>query len=304
MGYFDVASDPLSQAAERASICLFLRGDLKTAAHSVGLVMTETDLAHPAAKIPTLAPNWHWLAWVTRVGTQVVQSPGAGVSESVFLPIAWQTPVTDYPPGRVLSLDPYGTSNEKLVGALADRNFFPAAETPKPAQNWFRSETGEITIDGPTGRLVLDTPRTAGGYAPTGQVIDASRAGVRIAIEQADATVWVSALDRQPIAESRRLLVTHLTDLQNTGIRYAEPARQTLLDWGRLPHLVHAGKAEVSIRIQHPRQLRVWALATNGYRLKEVPARAGAGTLEFSLDVAGDSAAGALMLYEIATAQP
>ena len=31
MGYFDLASDPLSQAAERASLCLFLRGDLQAA---------------------------------------------------------------------------------------------------------------------------------------------------------------------------------------------------------------------------------------------------------------------------------
>ena len=39
--------------------------------HDVALVMTEADLAQPAARIPTLAPRWHWLAWVTRVGTQV-----------------------------------------------------------------------------------------------------------------------------------------------------------------------------------------------------------------------------------------
>ena len=28
MDYFNMVSDPLSQAAERASICLFLRGDI------------------------------------------------------------------------------------------------------------------------------------------------------------------------------------------------------------------------------------------------------------------------------------
>ena len=49
MGYFDVASDPLSQAGERASLCLFLRGDLRPAQHKVTLVMTEADLAKPAA---------------------------------------------------------------------------------------------------------------------------------------------------------------------------------------------------------------------------------------------------------------
>src|SRR5258708_15563145 len=52
--YFDLGSDPLSQAAERASLCLFLRGDLRMAPHSVALTMTESDLANPAAPIPTL----------------------------------------------------------------------------------------------------------------------------------------------------------------------------------------------------------------------------------------------------------
>ena len=56
MGYFDLASDPLSQAAERASLCLFLRGDLPTATNRVALTMTEADLATPAARIPRLAP--------------------------------------------------------------------------------------------------------------------------------------------------------------------------------------------------------------------------------------------------------
>src|SRR5207237_10649411 len=123
----------------------------------------------------------------------------------------------------------------------------------------FHSETGEITLDGPRDQLVLDTPRTAGGYAPAGRTIETTTGGVAIAIEGSDATVWVSALDQSPIRQSRRLLVTHLTDLQNSGIQYAEAARQTLLDWGKLPYLVRAGKAEVSIRLDSPKQYRVWA---------------------------------------------
>jgi len=42
---------------------------------------------------------------------------------------------------------------------------------------------------------VLDTPRTAGGYAPAGQTIETIKGGVRIAMLGSDATVWVSALD-------------------------------------------------------------------------------------------------------------
>ncbi len=300
LDYFDLASDPLSQAAERASLCLFLRGDLQPAPHSVALIMTDADLAKPAARIPTLAPNWHWLAWVTRVGTLVVPSPEAPCPQTVLVPLAWQTPASAYPSAQVLPLEPYSIPNERLIAALQDRNLFPAGQPPNPDRRFFRSETGEITIDGPQGRLILDTPRTAGGYASAGQTVETSRGGVRIAIQDSDATVWVSALDANPIRQSRRLLVTHLTDLQNSAIQYAEPARQTLLAWGQLPHLVRAGKAELSIRLDQPGQYRVWALAPSGKRLAQVPAKVLGDTLRFTADVAAEPAAGARMLYEVA----
>ncbi len=300
INYFDMACDPLGQAAERASICLFLRGDLQAAPHSVALVMTDADLAQPAAKIPTLAPKWHWLAWVTRVGTQVVPSPQKPLPHTALLPLAWQTPASAYPVNQVLAVEPYAVENDRLVTVLRERDLFKPDEVPDPAKKFFRSETGEVTIDGPHDRLVLDTARTAGGYAPAGQTVETAKGGVRISMEGSDATVWVSALDRNPIRQSRRLLVTHLTDLQNTDIRYAEPERKTLLDWGRLPHLVRAGKAEVSIRLESPKEYRVWALAPSGKRLAEVAAKADAYTLRFTADVAGDPAGGARMVYEVA----
>ena len=147
--------------------------------------------------------------------------------------------------------------------------------------------------------MTLDTPRTAGGFAPAGDSIRTAH-GVQIAVQDTDATVWVSSLDDQPISASRRLLVTHLTDLQNTEIRYAERARQTLLDWGRLPHLVRAGRAEVRLQFRDPGAYKVWALSTSGKRLAEVPGRATAGEFTFTADVAGFGDHGAVLCYEIA----
>jgi len=300
MGYFDMAADPLSQAAERASICLFLRRDLPPAPHSVALVMTDKDLARPAAKIPTLAPRWHWLAWVTRIGTQVVRSPGTPLPESLVVPLGWQTRPDAYRSGQVLPVDPYALDNDRLISALQERGVFDSATAPKPAEKFFRSETGEVTIDGPHGVLLLDTPATAGGYAPAGQTIEVLKGAFKAALTGSDATIWVSALDQAPITRSKRLLLTHLTDLQNSGIRYAEPARKTLLGWGHLPYLVRAGKAEVKLRLQDASRFHVWALTTGGKRLAEVPTETEAGALVFTADVAADPAGGARMLYEIA----
>ncbi|HOW66780.1 MAG TPA: beta-galactosidase [Candidatus Paceibacterota bacterium] len=299
MGYFDMASDPLSQAAERASICLFLRGDLQTAPHSVALVMTDADLAKPAAKISTLAPKWHWLAWITRIGSQVVPGADAPLSHTAILPLAWQTPASAYASKAVLPLEPYGVDNDRLLAALRERGVYLADNAPDPARKFFRSETGEVTIDGPGDRLILDTPRTAGGFAPVGKSIDAQKGGVVISISGSDATVWVSALDQNEIRRSKRLLVTHLTDLQNTEIQYAEPARQTLQNWGRLPYLVRAGKADVRIRLASPKAYHVWALAPSGKRLAEVPVVVKDDTFEFTTDVAADPNSGARMIYEV-----
>ncbi len=300
MGYFDLASDPLSQAAERASLCLFLRGDLQSAPHSVALMMTEADLAQPAARIPSLHPKWHWLAWITRVGTQVVPSADKAPAHSAILPLAWQTPASAYPAQAVVPLNPYAVEDGPLLAMLKDRGIGAATSPAQPARKFFRSETGEITIDGPRDVLILDTARTAGGYAPAGQTIETQTGGVRVAIEGSDATVWVSALDQNPLHRSRRLLVTHLTDLQNSGIRYAEPARQILQDWGRLPHLVRAGKANVSVRLETPHRFKVWALAPGGRRLAEVPTQIEGDRMLFTADVAADPPAGARMIYEVA----
>jgi len=56
----------------------------------------------------------------------------------------------------------------------------------------------------------------------------------------------------------------------------------------------------VSIRLESPREYRVWALAPSGKRLADMPATVEAGSLRFTADVAGDQASGARMLYEVA----
>ena len=208
-------------------------------------------------------------------------------------------PATSPEPAQSGPAIPTKSPQEKLVELLRQRGILAASNPTDPGKNVFQCETGEITIDGPRDRLTLDTPRTAGGFAPAGDSIRTAH-GVQIAVQDTDATVWVSSLDDQPIPASRRLLVTHLTDLQNTDIRYAERARQTLLDWGKLPHLVRAGKAEVRVQLRDPGAYRVWALSTSGKRLAEVPCRTTAGELTFTADVASLGDHGAVLCYEVA----
>ncbi|HYG76739.1 MAG TPA: hypothetical protein VEK08_17170, partial [Planctomycetota bacterium] len=297
MDYFNMATDPLGQASERASLCLYMRGDMKAAPHSVAIVLTQDEALQPP--VPKLAPSWHWMAWVTRVGTQVID-PAAKtpLKLTAALPVG---PASAAAAGNsAAALQPYSADSGKLMELLKSRGVVAEDNQTDPAKPLFRSETGEITIDAKRDMMILDTPRTAGGYAPAGQAIETANKGVSITVQDADATVWVSALDDQPIASSKRLLVSHLTDLQNSGIRYAERSRQTLLDWGKLPHLVRQGKAAVTIKHANAGALKVYALSTGGKRIGELKASAANGALSFTADVSENSAqTGARMLYEI-----
>jgi len=295
LDYFNMATDPLGQASERATLCLFLRSDLKPAPQTLSIVMTDAEAlaTRPQHQLP---PKWDWAAWVTRVGTTVARE-GQPVSATIpfVLGEASQKLV-----GADAIPNPYGSDSAKFTSTLKEKGILSAENPTDPAKQHFVSSTGEITIDGPSDVMILDTPRTAGGYAPVGKSVHAVKSGFTATIQEADATVFVNALDDKPVRESARLLVTHLTDLQNTEIKYAERARQTLLDWGKLPHLVRAGKAEVKIQHAQAAKLKVWALSTSGKRISEVKCSANDGALSFTADVSeGAAETGARMLYEI-----
>ncbi len=104
-------------------------------------------------------------------------------------------------------------------------------------------------------------------------------------------------LDGAPITRSQRLLITHLTDLQNTGTRYGDRNRQLRLDGGRLLHLARAGRATVALRIEHAEQTKVYSLAVNGKRTGAVQTSVVEGARSVPPQVSADGKA--RVLYEI-----
>jgi hypothetical protein len=287
MDYFNLVGDPLNQAADRAAVMLFLRGDLSPSVGKIAVTMTTGELANPPKRIPHLTPGWNWLIWSTGIGTAV----DAAVPGALNLPVGFADPAT-----RTAGLDPYGMDVPKLLSVAKEKAALPADASADPAANRYAS--GQLLIDAPKGVLVFDTPKTAGGYAEADGTISASKAGVEVTKLTLGATVFVTAVDNLPISASKRLLVTHLTDLQNTGAKFAETARRTLLDWGRLPHLVARGSAQVAIKVSNPGAAKVWAISTSGKRLEAVAVKMAGDRLVFTADVKG--ADGARMMYEVA----
>ena len=111
------------------------------------------------------------------------------------------------------------------------------------------------------------------------------------------ATIWESSLDGKPLACSSRILLTHLTDVQNTGAMFEDDTMRVLLAWGGLPHLMRNGKAKVALSLL-PGKFLVFALDGEGTRRREVSSVARDGRLAFVADIGADPAS-ATYMYEI-----
>lgn len=247
-GYFDLASDPLAQASERACLCLFMRGDLLPFKKGIAIWNTpESAVSHTSSH--AAAPDWSDVAWRMRVGS---------------------------------CLSPLIASELKVIRREEADGESPAGE-----------EHQSLVLDRVRGAVVIDTPRTCGGFAPAGRI----DVGLLCAkIEDAPATVWVNSLDGASIARSKRLLLTHITDVQGEGTKFTDDQMRTTLKWGHRP-LVKNGKAKITLALDDPDAFAVYGIATNGKRTGKVESFSRDGRLCFIADVATPE--GARILYEI-----
>ena len=71
-------------------------------------------------------------------------------------------------------------------------------------------------------------------------------------------------------------------------------------NWGKLPYLAKAGKAEIAVRNANA-GLKVYALASDGTRLREVPSKYAQGVYRFTAEIkAGEGKNVPTMMYELA----
>lgn len=264
-GFLDLASDPLSLSAERAALCLFLRGDMAPLPPEDGVALWVTDeSARRDGKALSAAPPWRDLAWSVRVASRL--SPDA-------------------------------------TGATVLRR--EEAETAEPppgtaAHGDARLSESALRLDRERGAFAIVTPRTCGGFAESGRIAAGPlTAGLSPATP---AAIWASALDGRSLPESRRILLAHLTDVQGDGAGFDDETMRVMRGWGTRP-LARAGSAEIVLSLvgsPSDGRWRVFALSPSGARRFEVPAafNPATGVLSFTAAVRGEDG-NAVLEYEI-----
>jgi len=259
-GSFESVNEPLMQLSDRIIASLFLRGDAASASEEFSYAVPE-NLLRTSRPLSFPIP-FQVLGLIARIGSHVEGRP--------------------LPSGVVAVDEKSGFSAAgKLAPAWRD-----AVEKRRAV-----SSTGELRLDADEGTFVVKTPRSEAVSLPKGEL---ATGGV-LAVSGAKnfQTVAALSLDGKPLAESRDILLLHLTDVSNSDAVFADRERRIVNDQGKLPLLVRRDRVEVTLKLAPGAPFRVTALSADGDTLGEVPVKGNGFT------AATDLFPGGVMAYRV-----
>ncbi len=229
---FNLVSDPLNMLSEKLGILFFLRGDVKTASKVYPFVFD--DKSFKKVKDMNSLNGGKFPEKYSRLGLY------AGI----------------------------GAVNGKQ--AVNNNNIYnDGIAVPEVRDNSVKSSTGELFINRDKVEFSAVTPRSevfvkSGPGKMTGKSLSMTSNG-------GFCVVGASAMDGNRLSNSKKLLLFHLTDVQNNKIKFMTDKKKILLNWGSLPLLMRRGDATVTLKHQKIGKVRAWALSFNGRRMSEVP---------------------------------
>ncbi|WP_157837255.1 glycosyl hydrolase family 5 [Geminisphaera colitermitum] len=263
--YFALAADPIGIIADRVGSLLFQRGDIAPAPGVIAYAVRPAEVW--STLIQRFPEHFSRLGLVTRIGSLTGEPAAilAKTSDNNARPAAVVTgiaPALEKPvPARAYTADDTLASRLQRDGVIPDGSIDASATR-------YISETRQIELRATDGTVKIVTPRSEHFLLTASRQLTGDLVTVKNG--STDAVVQVIALDDAPLASTRRILVTHLTDALPTGLRFAHQDRKLLESWGSLPHLVQRGTATLTLRLSEPDAWRAWAVDATGKRVTEI----------------------------------
>ncbi|MGZ5050859.1 MAG: hypothetical protein ACXWF8_04395 [Methylobacter sp.] len=308
---FGVGLDPIARVAETLSALLFLRGDVATAKHKVGIKLTPEFAFDDNAFYGGIPSDIGHLALVTGVGLDWQEKPApSGLYEFQVDPGNSRVKAL----GKTINNDDdeptvadkvhrfIGKHGNKLVskigksGPIVEERWQDRVESMQKvglldaknrtgsANGVYQSDTGQIVLDRPRKRLTVITPATEAVVFDRPGAVELGN----LTVQQADgpALVSVSAMDRQPLPSSKRMLLVLATDARNTGMSFADSAETKLKTLGKTPVLMRAAKVKLKFKSKHADRLQVYSNTLRGKRGDAIPVNRDGDSIGFVLDTA------------------
>ncbi len=160
----------------------------------------------------------------------------------------------------------------------------------------FRNADNSVRFQPAANVMAIDTDRYAAGVANPNQSIDTAVMDVKVLDSRA--TIAAISRDGKALRNSSRILLSHLTDVQNTGETYSGDDRTVVTAWGQLPYLAKAGAANVTLSTSLAASLNVYRLDMAGNRIGQLNVSRNSRSISFTMDNNGPQ--GATLYDEVA----
>lgn len=306
-GYvFSAVTDPIGMLADRAAAFLFMHGDIRPAPEALAYLTTrESAFDGPKGAPPKMPYSFSWLGFQTRIGSLPADADAGDLADvadrfGIKAYVRRAKLPQDIEAGRpVYPLEPLNPDGSRmsrgLETTLVADGILPIRSTPE----LIRSGTGQMELSRAQGTARLLTDRAECFVTPPATRLE----GQCVSVANGDtfATTWVLAVDKRPLKDSRRLLILHLTDSLNTGMRYTNTDRREVEDFGTLPHLVRRGATTITFSSLPGSSdaWTAWAVDAAGHRLRRVSLASAPDGGSFDLVADTVTAEGVTLAYEL-----
>lgn len=257
---FDCNSDPINLFSDRIGALLFSRGDIVEGKEKVSIALTAADGTRNEPYPKTVRA----LMSVCRLGSLPEEKGRTLLTASGSLK-----------DGQFAMNDP------QLLEKLQAGDCFGAEGICRFEEKFTRSSTGELELDGKAGTFKAVSPRSETLIRNFPGELKGKYMAVKTYYQ--NSVLCVAAMDGRTLAESRRLVLLHLTNALNYGSAFADREHTVYINRGELPIVARYGKADVRLATAG-KLFNIYAVALDGKRIGEVPAVMEGETLTFSAD--------------------
>ncbi len=273
IGSFYTLRDPVNLFSQYIFTCFYIRGDIKPAKDEIYLNLPEklwndpvlNNLrTHDRKKLEQAYPSAAYVR-LGVLGKLTLQFKDGEKNKNEFTHKDFLSADTLKNPGSVL---------QKQGAAGKD--------------GWIRTPDGQIALHPLRNAFRAVTEKSEALVQDKGM----DNAGKRLSVtgNTTFCTVFAGAADNKPLAESRRILILHITDVQPAKDKWATKGNQLLHYSHRAggtdtyPHLLRIGQATIRLNVPLANDGKLYAVNQNGKRIAEIPFRKSANGLEFIAD--------------------
>jgi hypothetical protein len=268
MNFFDTAHDPIGMIGDRIGAIILLRGDVKESEITIPCLVPENYMRDPAGLKDQPSHAINNVGLFAKTGS-VLWKAGASLPENTIAVMGVGKPVN---PGVPYFSIEKADAFEKIV----------KAGLIKANNGSITSSTGELEINSGAGYFKMRSPRSEGCVLPG--KMDFKGNFMQVVNKDGFAVLFVTSLDGKDLKNSHRILLAHMTDVQNNKTKFRDKRMNILESGGELPLLAKRGNAEITLNTRNGDKVEIWAIDLDGRRISQVKTQVTSNGVAFTAD--------------------